>query len=293
MRPANRSRGFTLIELLVVIFIIGILVAMIVPAVQSARESARQTQCKSNLKQLGLAVHNYHDVHEVFPMGSSRAFGAGSWGLAMYLMPFLGRENVFHSVDFNNPDCCLEIRALQTATPPKVDPSSFPYEILICPSDLNANRILKHGTPGAYPCGNLFPGNYLGVSGDKHFNCGGTTQGNGVFFGQSSVQFAQIKDSQATTMMLGERGIPNDRIWGWLICGGTECEQYISTEYGLSKGANAAWTTGIVERFWSWHDGGAHFVFVDGNVRFLNEHIALRTFKEMSTKRGRETVAGF
>ncbi len=290
----SRARGFTLIELLVVVFIIAILVSTFLPAVQSARESARKVQCKNNLKQLGLALHSYHDAHDVFPMGSSRPAGAGSWGYAMFLMPFLDHKNVYDSVDFDNPDCCLEIRALQTATPPKADPASFPHEILICPSDINSNQILKHGTPDAYPCGDLFPGNYLGVSGDTHNGCSGTTKGNGLFFARSSTRFAHIKDGQATTLMLGERAIPKDRVWGWLICGGTECEHYISSEFGLSPGEHAAWTTGIVERFWSWHKGGGtHFVFADGSVRFLNYDINLRTLQALSTKYGKEPVVNF
>ena len=89
----RKSRGFTLIELLVVIAIIAILIALLLPAVQQAREAARRTQCKNNLKQIGLAFHNYHDVYNTFPVGSREWVGTGgtSWGQSWWLsmLPYM------------------------------------------------------------------------------------------------------------------------------------------------------------------------------------------------------------
>ncbi|MHC4875771.1 MAG: DUF1559 family PulG-like putative transporter [Planctomycetota bacterium] len=288
----QRWRGFTLIELLVVIAIIAVLVALLLPAVQSAREAARRSQCKNNLKQIGLALHNYHGAHRSFPMGNQRTAPGGGWGFAMHLMPFLDQEQAYYQVDFGNPDCCLEIIALQQATPPLPDPASFVFDFFICPSDPNGRQRLEHLTPGAYPCGNLYPGNYMGVSGDTPANvaCGSTKNGNGMLYTLSSVQLRDVTDGTANTLFVGERGIPQDRVWGWLLCGGEECEQYIATDRGLSPGANAPWMTGIVERFWSWHDGGAHFTLVDGSVRFLSNSLDLKVLKAISTRDGGEDV---
>ena len=200
---------------------------------------------------------------------------------------------VYNSVDFSNPSCCNEVLRLQSATPPQADPASIPYDMLMCPTDFNAQQILKHGTPGAYPCGDLYPGDYLGVSGDQDFNCSGTTTGNGLLFSASSTRFRDIRDGVSNTMIVGERAIPNDRIWGWVICGGTECEHYASTERGLSPGLDAPWTTGIVQRFWSWHHGGAHFLFADGRVRFLSYSLDHETYKNLSTRAGGEVLGEF
>ena len=291
MSRSRRQSGFTLIELLVVIAIIAILIALLLPAVQQAREAARRSQCQNHLKQLGLALHNYHDQHSVFPMGSSRDT-AGSWGFTAQMLPQLDQANAYATADFNSPDCCLTIRAAQVATPPRAEPSSQPKELLVCPSDPNGNRLLIHGSPNAYPCGNLYPGCYLGVSGDTEYGSG-TAAGNGMLFTRSSTRFRDFLDGTSQTMMTGERGIPNDLVWGWVICGATEYEQYISTSRGLSPGKNAPYTAGIVERFWSWHPGGAYFLFGDGRVQFLSYNMDFTTYKQLSTRAGSEVVSNY
>jgi prepilin-type N-terminal cleavage/methylation domain-containing protein len=97
-----RRRGFTLIELLVVIAIIAILIALLLPAVQQAREAARRTQCKNNLKQIGLALHNYHDVYSTFPIGNNASVPNG-WGVSFWvgLLPYVEQGNVFSQMSFN------------------------------------------------------------------------------------------------------------------------------------------------------------------------------------------------
>lgn len=97
-----RRRGFTLIELLVVIAIIAILIALLLPAVQQAREAARRTQCKNNLKQMGLALHNYHDNYQFFPNGNV-ASSAGGWGLSWYarILPFVDQAPLYNQLTFS------------------------------------------------------------------------------------------------------------------------------------------------------------------------------------------------
>ena len=97
-----RRRGFTLIELLVVIAIIAVLIALLLPAVQQAREAARRTQCKNNLKQMGLALHNYHDTYNGFPNGNI-ASAAGGWGMSWYMriLPYVDQAPVFNKLTFS------------------------------------------------------------------------------------------------------------------------------------------------------------------------------------------------
>ena len=110
----KKSAGFTLIELLVVIAIIAILVALLLPAVQQAREAARRTSCKNNLKNLALAVHNYHDIHNTLPMGNmfrvsnthprgNNIANANSWGWAYFILPQLEAANMYNALDINIP----------------------------------------------------------------------------------------------------------------------------------------------------------------------------------------------
>ncbi|MBI5759378.1 MAG: DUF1559 domain-containing protein [Planctomycetales bacterium] len=293
MRPPVRVRGFTLIELLVVIAIIAILIALLLPAVQQARESARRTQCQNHLKQIGLALHNYHDQHLAFPMGSSRNGGAGAWGWSARLLPQLEQITTYNLCNFEVTDCCIYNRSRQIATPRLPDAGSTALVVLACPSDPQSLTLLPHASPNAYPCGDLFAGNYLGVSGDREFGCAGTTTGNGMLYSLSSVRFKHVADGTSQTMIVGERGLPVDRVWGWSICGGTECEQYIGTELGLSPGKKAPFTAGIIERFWSWHPGGAYFLFADGRVQMLNYSIDYATYTGLSTRAGNEPPGAY
>ncbi len=284
-----RRTGFTLIELLVVIAIIAILIALLLPAVQQAREAARRSQCQNNFKQIGLAIHNYHDAHRCFPMGSALQTGSGAWGMWMAMLPQLEYSAAYKSVNTNKTDCCLELIAQQAAG--KLTPTEVPMKVFHCPTDPMSGQSVNSGVaPNTYPCGRLHPGNYLGVSGNQDFSCSGTTTGNGMFFSLSSVRMALVRDGTSSTLAVGERGLPNDLTWGWSLCGGTECEHYISTQRGLSPGKNGDLTSGIVERFWSWHSGGAYFLLTDGHVRYLNYSINYATYTQLSTRAGNEVV---
>lgn len=293
-----RVRGFTLIELLVVIAVIGILVSLLLPAVQQARAAARRTECKNRLKQIGLAVHNYHDVHQTFPMGSTSETRPGAWGMMAQLLPYLELANTYNLIDFEDFGCCNAVKVLQESVPPRPDPSSNPHTVFFCPDDFNSGRRLRSGplgeNPASYDCGHLFPGNYMGVSGDRGNPvtlCGGVTDGNGAFYSLSKVKFRDFTDGTSNTIIIGERGIPKDLGWGWWLCGGTECEHYISTELGLSPGANVDSWNGTLRRFWSWHDGGAHFLLGDGSVRFLSYNMDFNTYREISTRGAGEIVS--
>ena len=224
----HRSRGFTLIELLVVIAVIAILISLLLPAVQQARAAARRTKCKNNLKQIGLALHNYHDVHRTLPMGSTSESLPGAWGMMAQILPYLELSSTYALIDFEENGCCTAVKLLQGSTPPRPDPSSNPIGVFYCPDDFNANIRLLSGPLGANPntfdCGHLFPGDYMGVSGDTEGNpgCSGTTTGNGMFYSMSSTRFRDVTDGTSNTFAVGERGIPSDLGWGGYLCDGTE-----------------------------------------------------------------------
>jgi prepilin-type N-terminal cleavage/methylation domain-containing protein/prepilin-type processing-associated H-X9-DG protein len=149
-----RKRGFTLIELLVVIAIIAVLIALLLPAVQQAREAARRTQCKNNLKQFGLAMHNYHDVYGRFPLPGLLNFGVGGYGSGigsvmttsswcLSILPYMDQGNVYNSYDFNFS--CFEPKNL-TAIQAKIP-------AFTCPSSPSAGVPINYTLPTAWTGG--------------------------------------------------------------------------------------------------------------------------------------------
>jgi prepilin-type N-terminal cleavage/methylation domain-containing protein/prepilin-type processing-associated H-X9-DG protein len=298
MRPLSPSRrlAFTLVELLVVIAIIGVLVALLLPAVQSAREAARRMKCANNLKQMGLALHNYHDTHGVFPPGvltqtndpdynpafpngpqQNRNASVESWGWAAFLLPYVEQTALYQQGPGSNqlPQNLVNPFALT------------PLAVYRCPSD-TMPAIRRVGWA------RWASSNYKGVCG--HMTCHFTREthegnglgpeagpgGNGTFWGNSRVRAKDFTDGLSNTIVVGEIILQRGRIvyeaavWAGCLRGhDNECvdDIFASGRAPINFSNPVALGHVLHETFSSHHAGGAQFTFGDGSVRFISDNI--------------------
>lgn len=190
---ANRPIGFTLVELLVVIAVIGILVALLLPAVQAAREAARRTKCRNNLRQIGLALQNYHDAYGVFPASVYMTLDGsswGEWGPQARLLPFVEEANIESLIDFSQP----------YSSPQNLAVIAFRVPIYLCPSEENDRQSFPHG-PGEPQ----YPINYGANMGtwlvyDPTTNTGG----DGVFAPNAEIGMKNVTDGTSKTLAFSE-----------------------------------------------------------------------------------------
>jgi prepilin-type N-terminal cleavage/methylation domain-containing protein/prepilin-type processing-associated H-X9-DG protein len=204
------ARGFTLIELLVVIAIIGVLIALLLPAVQAAREAARRIQCVNNLKQVGVALHNYHDSIGVFPfgMGSRYKYNLCFWYSAhSMLLPYFEQAPLYNTINFNFPiasPSCNFAGPWWSTLAWGVNSTAYEAKVntLLCPSDATEFSALEtvYGLES-------FPGNnYFGNSGVNPRGWWNSSVADGVFFTESSIRIASITDGASNTAAFSERG---------------------------------------------------------------------------------------
>ena len=278
-----RSRGFTLIELLVVIAIIAVLIALLLPAVQQARESARRTQCKNNLKQIGLALHNYHDLFNQLPLGEVTNRGAitSAWSWAVAILPQIDQAPLYGGLTPGDTPLHAAL-----ADPVKVKMLQKSMPAFLCPSDttqsLNLNRPLRQ-TNGSQV--QVATSNYLGAHGVCAWNPVSGRQA-GVFAWNLGASFSGITDGTSNTIAVGERasGIVRGTTPGGAgVWAGVTTVNNISFQLTLPSDSvdgvlslaydsmNPA--SNACHMYSSRHVGGAHFLMCDGAVRFVSENV--------------------
>jgi prepilin-type N-terminal cleavage/methylation domain-containing protein/prepilin-type processing-associated H-X9-DG protein len=217
---SNRRSAFTLIELLVVIAIIAILIGLLLPAVQKVREAASRMKCENNLKQMGLAAHNYHDANGAFPYGKSPTYPGvnpmARWSPHSQLLPYIEQDNVYKALNFNYPPNMGDMTADGSGCPPYTNPNGINaacntvIAIFQCPSDA-ALPTATSPNGVAYP-GNNYWGNmgttFMCDLGDGAALASTVAPGavpDGIFYNQSKVNFAAILDGTSNTAMFSEK----------------------------------------------------------------------------------------
>lgn len=322
MRKNKQNRGFTLIELLVVIAIIAILIALLLPAVQQAREAARRSTCKNNMKQIALAMHNYHETHGIFPPGAiattttSTAYDV--WGDAgstteaalhgtswvVQILPFVDQAAVYNNWNFNTN--VIGNRATAETNLP----------VFYCPTRRSKvrkidDRIMlgenpRAGTPtnrftkggcdygvcmgggNGWADGNIIHLTHRTTSLIGSFG-GGSTGFLGMFSVNSDTSIRDVDDGTSNTIMTGEllklhgSSAPQASQDAWAAGG-------VATMFdtGISGGTSGGFNNNFYQSAGSDHVGGAHFGFGDGSVRFLSENMSSQVYKELGTADGKE-----
>ncbi len=312
-------QGFTLIELLVVIAIIAILIALLLPAVQQAREAARRSQCTNNLKQIGIAFHNYHDASKLFPPGwvipryppcsgsgttadiAYRYVGANpSWGL--YILPYIDQAPLYNLQTFNSANLACDPATLSYISGYGVIPAPNSTNKLgstlpayVCPTDT------QFKSPGE---GNWGRSSYVVCRGNTNLEGQATqmTPSPGAFYTNSSTSLRDITDGSSNVFAAGE---VSDRQWA-ILDGGPNTgglwagmpfhkkEDYVvrttDATHPLNRSTPTATTpvaygmTNGNDGFGSMHTGGAFFVFCDGHVRFISENIDITTYGRLGDR---------
>lgn len=310
---ASPRPAFTLVELLVVIAIIGILVGLLLPAVQAAREAARRMSCSNNLKQIGLAMHNYHDTYNAFTAG----FDNHEKFWQAPILPYVEQTNLYDTLSF------------QESGPGNWNNNS-PNE-LACATMVDAFRCPSMGVAGAPRNNNSIEGrvpvSYRGCGGSNIYSddVSTLTSGlpanatalelvpqDGMLWGNSWLRFADVTDGTSNTIIIGESytdtyvkdgqqmdywqfGSPQTGYWKPGGKGGTEYSEGVgSTGPKINSRFDPTAHGTVMEiSFGSYHPGGAQFGMADGSVRFIAETINIDTYHALGSRNGGEVLGDY
>ncbi len=309
-------KAFTLVELLVVIAIIGVLVAMLLPAIQAARETARRGQCGNNLKQMGLALHNFHDVRKQFPsayqatpggvMGAADANGdAGpGWTCLFQILPYLEEANTRQAFNQNLP--CWD--------PANAVPAKQRLATYVCPSVTDGSITYQVKDAGGVTLAEFSRSHYVANSGqlDLWDNPAAdlSSFANGPLYRNSRTRMKDVVDGLSHTVFLGERTpLRSDATWVGIVPGSVTCPgaffpnadcdgagPQINVHSGPGEFENPPVieppnnSSGYVDEMHSEHPGGCNVLFGDGSVRFVLETINPVVWAAWATRAGGEII---
>lgn len=292
LRP--RRRAFTLIELLVVIAIIAILIALLLPAVQQAREAARRTQCSNNLKQIGLAILNYHDSHNRFPLSSIDA-GHGRSGVFTSILPFLDQGNIYQAYDFN----------VGNSAPANLAAVSLRIGAYLCPSAPFRRAVPIVGCDA----NNRAPGTYAASTGSTDpwgtLASGAPHNGAIVNAGSGSTGMRDLTDGASNTFLVGESAwnFPDYTFtsgpclgqirWGFTYWSSPYPLATAFTTLGPFNPKRTDGDTSRLSNFRSEHIGVVNMLMCDGSARYVSEYIDHGLLDSLATRSGGEIIGEF
>jgi len=294
LRSLRPARGFTLVELLVVIAIIGILIALLLPAVQQAREAARRMQCSNNLKQLGLAIHNYHDTHNSFPGGVYESVW-GTWQVA--ILPYIEQSAMYEN--YNVDDKFVTNQSKYSGSD-NTDVTTIQLDALTCPSDTPnlplSTPITSHNYGANFGNTSSYQGTVNGVTFKGAPFAQVYRNSSNAYFG-----FRDITDGTANTILFAEKlqGEGKDlrgfswwgdgcAVSGYLTPNSTEADRIYDANYcnnlpQKNLPCSAATTSApIMCAARSRHPGGVQVTLCDGSTRFIAETIQVDTWRNLT-----------
>jgi prepilin-type N-terminal cleavage/methylation domain-containing protein len=296
-----RRGGFTLIELLVVIAIIAVLIALLLPAVQAAREAARRAGCQDNLKQIGLAMHNYHSTYDVFPIGyvawanTNNDVTSPGWGWGTAILPTMEQGPLYNAANLNLPiedptNLTVRTTALSVFTCP-----TDRFTGLITLTDVNANPITTAWSTSYAACF----GRDVNISKNP-------TMCNGLFMRNMSFGVKDITDGTNQTIMVGERGcVLTQAPWAGSINGvvlrvtpGSPSRSTATKTAPVESLARADTGGGTSDNlffdpddFYSPHPAGLYFLMADGSVKFIKSSITPTIYGDLASRNWGEVVS--
>ena len=319
--PFQKStrRGFTLIELLVVIAIIAILIALLLPAVQQAREAARRSQCRNNLHNIGIALHNYHELHGIFPPGYVAGNSAWAYGWGALILPQLEQLPLYQRLNFDRPtnlpqntltvfECPSDSELQGKAMSPVTQTSTSQVRHRVSGSCqacrdwaaqqgyrlIRCTQLPFRILPPFFECiaertttttRNISVGekaNYVGNYGSTDV---ATSSGNGIFYANSGVRIRDIRDGSSNTLLVGHRfNDLGDTTWPGI---------FVRSGPGLILGSAASPANYSTTGYSSPHTGTLPMALGDGSVRNISENISQITWRALAARNDGRVLGDF